>query len=420
MNIKKDTKRFNKRILSLFSGCGGMDIGFEGDFRCFAKSINEKIHPAWIEKREGDFIKLTKTGFEIVFANDIREDAKRAWLNYNKDKKSNEIYHVESIVNLVKKAKNGEKVFPKNIDVVIGGFPCQDFSIAGKRKGLKSDKSHDGSRIKIDEPSIQNRGQLYIWMREVIQIVQPFIFIAENVKGLLSLKDTKEIIEKDFSTISKDGYLIVPARSIQAADYGVPQSRERIIFYGFNKSKLNKEAIKHLEQLDIDDKYDPYPKATHNYSNRLSDLKSFVRTKDVLNDLLEPDISLDRSQQKYSKAKYNPKGQGNIEINPNSVAPTIRAEHHGNIEFRRLSKENGGKNIKELEKGLLQRRLSVRECARLQTFPDNYEFILDKEETKIALSASNAYKLIGNAVPPLLSYNIAMRIKENWDLYFSN
>ena len=69
--------------------------------------------------------------------------------------------------------------------------------------------------------------------------------------------------------------------------------------------------------------------------------------------------------------------------------------------------------------GLQERRLTVRECARIQTFPDDYKFILPAVDGDKSVSASEAYKLIGNAVPPLLAYNIAMRIQENWDLYFA-
>lgn len=112
------------------------------------------------------------------------------------------------------------------------------------------------------------------------------------------------------------------------------------------------------------------------------------------------------------------KGQGNIEIKLDSISPTIRSEHHGNIEFRRLSAENGGTHTEELECGLEQRRLTIRECARLQTFPDDYQFILSKTAQNKSVSASEAYKIIGNAVPCVLGYNIAMRLAENWDKYF--
>ena len=210
----------------------------------------------------------------------------------------------------------------------------------------------------------------------------------------------------------------VPAKVLQAANYGVPQSRERIIFFGFRKDALNKEALDSLKNINQNPQYDPYPIPTHNFNVNNEKLAEFVKSKEVLVDLAEPDDAEDLAQTKYSKAKYMPKGQGNIEINLESISPTIRSEHHGNIEFRRLSKENGGKNIDELEKGLKERRLTVRECARLQTFPDDYKFILDKTDTNVALSASNAYKIIGNAVPCILAYNVAQSIKSKWDLYF--
>lgn len=405
------------RVLSLFSGCGGMDIGFEGGFRCLKRSINTDMHPDWIDKELGEWVQLKETPFETVFANDIRPDAKAAWVSYfeNKYENANDIYHVESIVDLVKKAQNGEYSFPDSIDVVTGGFPCQDFSIAGKRKGFNSEKSHNGGILDIDEPTIENRGQLYIWMKEVVSIVKPAVFIAENVKGLTTLEDVKSIIEHDFANAADGGYIVIPARVLHAANYGVPQSRERVIFYGFRRSALNSEALLNLEN-NLD--YDPYPLPTHNYNLDKKQLSHFVTCREMLHDLAEPDATDDIDQTKYSKAKYLPKGQGNIEIKMDSISPTIRAEHHGNIEFRRLSLENGGKNQEELDAGLEQRRLTIRECARLQTFPDNYKFVIKKTDKNKAVSASEAYKIIGNAVPCMLAYNIAMRLAENWDKYF--
>ena len=74
-------------MLSLFSGCGGMDIGFEGDFMCLKKSINTKLHPDWVEKEDGDWVTVKPSGFTTVFANDIRHDAKATWVSYFSDKK---------------------------------------------------------------------------------------------------------------------------------------------------------------------------------------------------------------------------------------------------------------------------------------------------------------------------------------------
>lgn len=160
------------RVLSLFSGCGGMDIGFEGDFLCLKRSINTQLHPDWIIEDRGIWVKVKKTPFQTVFANDIRPDAKAAWLSYFSKSKAdaNEIYHVDSIVDLVKRTRNGERIFPSNIDIVTGGFPCQDFSIAGKHKGFNSEKSHNGQKLEEGEPSVESRGQLYMWMRDVITI----------------------------------------------------------------------------------------------------------------------------------------------------------------------------------------------------------------------------------------------------------
>ena len=112
--------------------------------------------------------------------------------------------------------------------------------------------------------------------------------------------------------------------------------------------------------------------------------------------------------------------QGQIEIKLDNIAPTIRSEHHGNIEFRRLNKEHGGQHEEELNQGLLERRLTIRECARIQTFPDDYNFILPKTENLSSVNASNAYKIIGNAVPCLLAYNIAMNLQNKWSLYFKD
>jgi len=420
--VKKRENKEPLSVLSLFSGCGGLDLGFEGDFRVLKESINEKINPDWkcINDANNQWKRLPKTRFQTVFANDIRQDAKIAWENYFcKRGTDSSIYRVDSIVDLVKAHKNGEKIFPKNIDVVTGGFPCQDFSVAGKRLGFKSDKGHNGTIIEDDMPSIENRGQLYMWMKEVISITQPKVFIAENVKGLANLDNVKSIIENDFRSIAGNGYLVVDARILHAADYGVPQSRERVVFIGFKKSALNKKALSELSSSNINPLYDPYPLKTHGYTKTEDGLLPPVTLAQALAGLSEPEKSKDKSQQKYSKAKYMGKHcQGQTEVDLNDIGPTIRSEHHGNIEFRRLSTENGGKNLKELQKGLIERRLTIRECARIQTFPDDYEFVISVNGSTKSVSASDAYKIIGNAVPPLLGYHIAKRLEKNWELYF--
>lgn len=418
----QDTKCLE--VLSLFSGCGGIDLGFEGDFKVLSASVNSKINVDWtVKKIDKRWSNLESTSFHIVFANDIKPEAKAAWTNYFSAKGIGaENYFLDSIVNLVKLQKeNGVRIFPENIDVLIGGFPCQDFSIAGKRMGFESNKGHDGRKLADEEPTVENRGQLYMWMREVIGISKPKVFVAENVKGLTNLKDTKEVIEKDFASVCNGGYLVVPAQVINAGNYGVPQGRERVIFYGFKKSALTPKALEELAKAEISEKYSPYPKKTHYITEEEKEpgLKQFVPVKQALIGLKEPEDSNDISQQKYSKAKYMGKHcQGQQEIKLDCLAPTIRSEHHGNIEFRRLSKEHGGKQQNELKKGLKERRLSVRECARIQTFPDEYQFVIPALNGNKSVSGSEAYKIIGNAVPPLLGYHIAKRLEQNWALYF--
>jgi DNA (cytosine-5)-methyltransferase 1 len=398
------------RVLSLFSGCGGLDLGLEGGFTTLKKSVNEKIHPDWIEENiNRNFVRLNKNRFQTVFANDILPCAQKAWNHFFGNRKKIEgIYRVESIVDLVKKSKSGEFQFPKNIDVVTGGFPCQDFSVAGKRLGFDSAKSHNG--VNEEHAENESRGTLYLWMKQVIEIVKPKVFIAENVKGLVSLGDAKKIIETDFRNIDK-GYCVVDAQVLKAWEYGVPQSRERVVFIGISRKYANPKILADIEKNSEKSPYYPYPIKTHGEG-----LQKIVTCKDAFVGLKEPDESTDAAQQAYSKAKYYGKMQGSSEIDMDGVGPTIRSEHHGNIEYRRLSEEHGGKILSELNKGLQERRLSVRECARIQTFPDDYEFVFNDGTNKV--NSSDAYKVIGNAVPPLLGYSIGKRLESLWNDLF--
>ena len=407
------------RVLSLFSGCGGMDLGFEGSFIANRKSFpkDSKYIEHVINK---NWVMLKKTKFKTVFANDILNEAEVAWTTYmSRFGYQPEMYHNISIVDLVKMHRKGADIFPKNIDVVTGGFPCQDFSVAGKRKGFNSDKDDYGKKREGDEPSEETRGKLYYWMKQVIDIVKPKIFVAENVKGLVNLGDVKDIIQKDFASADGNGYIVLPPQVLHAGNFGVPESRERVIFIGIRKDALCLDALQALSTNDIPEEYNPYPKPTHAATAKGSNLLGIVTTQDVLEGLKEPEESIDISQQLYSKAKFLTSGQGQAEIKLDSLGPTIRSEHHGNIEYRRLSLEHGGKYIGELKAGLKERRLTPRECALIQTFPPDYRFVMKKTSGRgFRLSSSGAYKVIGNAVPPVLAFNIAMRIQELWDKYF--
>lgn len=222
-----------KKVLSLFSCGGGMDIGFEGGFTIPKCCLNTDIHPDWISKEDEKYYYLKETDFETIFANDINPYAKRTWVDYfNRKRKRDisEIYILDSIVDIVKKYRNGEiSILPIDVDIVTGGFPCQDFSVAGKRKGFMSSVSHNGEKVDDNIPTDENRGKLYIWMKEIIEITQPKVFIAENVKGLSNLGEVKDIIQKDFSGSSKKEYIVLTPQILHAGRYGVPQNRERII-----------------------------------------------------------------------------------------------------------------------------------------------------------------------------------------------
>lgn len=407
-------------LASLFSGCGGMDLGFEGDIQA---------HKSWLSLDElkyyknftrNNFTKLNRLNFETIFACDVNQKAKLAWDHYfAKRRNITNVFEVKSIVDVVKEIRGGERKFKHKVDVVTGGFPCNDFSVAGKRLGFNSDKSHQGNKKLLqgeDDPSVENRGMLYFWMREFISETKPKVFYAENVKGLVSLGDAKKIIANDFSSINGSSYFVLPVKVLKAIDFGIPQTRERVIFIGINKDFLRADVKKYIEKYgNLPEELDLYPSPSHGKTDLLTtSLRQIANSKSAFEGLVEPDLSRDLSQKAYSKAKhFTKKMQGGAEVNLTKPGPTIRAEHHGNIEFRRLSAENGGKNIEELALSLPQRRLSVRECARLQTFPDDYEFVIPG-----VLSASDGYRLIGNAVPPLLAYRLGARLEEVWDKIF--
>jgi len=319
------TKSFYS-IVSLFSGCGGFDLGFRGGFKFLGKTY-------------------PRLNFNIEWANDFNKDA---CLTFQK-------YFGEHIVcKDITEILNGSSQFslfddeiPSDADIVLGGFPCQDFSHAGKRLGFSS-----------------KRGVLYRSMIEVVKRTNPYIFVAENVKGLLTM-DNGEAIKVIMRDFEKLGYHVIPNLYL-AADYGVPQTRERVVMVGTRQDTL--PPFEH-------------PKPVLNK-------ETWVSTGRAIVDLVGKKEGF-CSNHYWSKARKN-NGQGNGRIDREKPGPTMRAEHHGNIEWL----WNG------------KRRLSAREAARIQSFPDDFVFYP---------STSSAYKQIGNAVPPVLGWHIAKRIQEFLD-----
>lgn len=426
-----------RKLVSLFSGCGGLDLGFEGGFEVPECCVNKDMHPDWIAaKTRPGWVRLRENPFQTVFANDIKPTARIVWSKYFGSPPRNHppgTFVLESIVDVVKKAEEGEgPLFGMKADVVTGGFPCQDFSLSGKRKGFQSARKHDGEFMgDASIPTEESRGMLYFWMRKVIGLTEPKCFVAENVKGLVSMETVKETIESDFQSVGNEGYLVVPARVLNAPEYGVAQTRERVIFLGFNRSKMTARAVKALEKAYIDPEFDPYPEPTHSLPGRKGEpkdlfasrmLRPAVTVREVLVGLGEPhEHPGDASHVAHSNCKwYGRHCQGQTEVDLDGQGPTIRSEHHGNIEFRRLAAENGGRHKAEIAAGLPQRRLSVRECARIQSFPDDLELVIERGEDGCVVSGSDGYKLVGNAVPPLLGFHIARRLDNLWPFLFGS
>jgi len=348
-NRKNPCKAQTKyKVLSLFSGMGGMDVGFAEQVIVHKNSVQDD----YIDNIYGpleDFVNLKRLPFTTVFQNDILPEAKRfAELN-----NWNHNFHLKDIRDLLKENFD----FP-SADVITGGFPCQDFSNAGKRKGFDSD-----------------RGTLYQSYVELVKRVKPIIFVAENVNGLLTMPGNPiNTIIADFTAVGYE----VKYQLIKCEEYGIPQTRWRVIIMGIRNDK--KQNL------------------SENW-NIINENKRQCFIRHYFKHLQEPNVSSDPAQQVYSKAARLEKGQGQKEVGLDEFAPTMRAEHHGNIEFRRIK---GGKNENDLD----ERRLTVREAALIQTFPPHCKLT---EPNKIS---GKAYKPIGNAVPPLLGYIIGRKVQQ--------
>lgn len=298
------------KVVSLFSGAGGLDLGFK------------------------------MAGHEIIWANDLYEDAVETY-------KHNLGNHI--ICEDISKIDTEE--IPE-CDIVIGGFPCQGFSVANMK------------RHEADE-----RNALYKQLIRVIDAKKPKFFLAENVKGLTNFaKGTVfQMILNDFSSL---GYK-VSYRVLNAADYGVPQTRQRVIIIGVRN--------------DIDFEY-IFPTPTNSKGGE-DGLPKWVSVGEAMSVIPDPDLPNDLPNHDYSKYKLQFNGYlGHRALDPEKPAPTVTAR----------GDNKGGVVI--LPHPNAQRRMSCRELAAVQSFPLDYEFFGNR---------SSVYRQIGNAVPPLLGYAVA-------------
>jgi DNA (cytosine-5)-methyltransferase 1 len=310
------------RIISLFSGAGGLDLG------------------------------LIRAGHEIVWANDIFADAVATYRRNIGD-------HVD--MRDICEIPSAE--IP-DADVVVGGFPCQGFSVA------------NWGRTVSDE-----RNKLYVEMVRVVTDKQPKFFVAENVKGLVSL-GKGEVVKRIVSDFSDAGYKTT-WKVLNSADYGAPQKRMRFVMLGVRN--------------DISGPKISFPPApTHQdpmLKTKSAKLKPWLTVGQALAHIPEPYDAPGLPNHEFSKYKLRFNGHiGHRVIDPNQPAPTVTGR----------GDEKGG--VVVLHHPNNHRRMSARELAAVQSFPDDFIF----EGTK-----TSAYRQIANAVPPALGYAIGVMLSKN-------
>ena len=353
--LSYDPNKWN--LLSLFSGCGGLDLGFELAGLKVVKGGNV-MEDAFADKKVFDD-NINNNVFNTIYVNDIFDEARETYAQ-NAGKY---IYMDKSDIRKIKE-------FPQ-ADIVLGGFPCPGFSEAGPR--LVDDK----------------RNFLYLHFIRCLMQSKPKIFVAENVKGMMTL-GKGEVFKQIVQDFAAAGYTIYH-KLLNSAEYGVPQIRERVILVGIRN--------------DIDFKYS-YPEATHGYG--IEGLKEVVTLKDAIGDLEEDPgeyftgsystIFMSRNRKKlWSQPSFTIQASGRqAPIHP-AGAPML------NVVKDKFIFSDGEEN---------NRRLSVKEIARIQTFPDWYEFSRGTSNRNDNAKLDLVYKQIGNAVPVRLALAVAEPIAE--------
>ncbi len=337
------------KIISLFSGCGGLDLGFK------------------------------KAGFEIIWANEFND---KIWETY-------EYNHPET--NLDKRSiVDIDSTEIPYADGIIGGPPCQSWSLAGSMGGIED-----------------NRGQLFYEYARILRDKKPKFFLAENVPGIISKSHIDEF-KKIIALFEEIGYS-VNYKKVDSADYGVPQNRKRVIIIGFRK--------------DLNLKFE-FPEKTHSDHNE--EKPNIVKLKDSIKDLPEPKPSKEKNYandnlkinaHEYFTGDYSSRFMSrNRRRKWTQPGYTVEASgRHSKIHPDSPKMVKVAKDKREFRGEGKPRRLSIRESARIQTFPDNFKFFYKK--------LNDGYKMVGNAVPVRLAEVMAKAIKqhlENVDLNKNN
>lgn len=344
-------------LLSLFSGCGGLDLGFE--LAGLKAVMGEKVMEEAFRDKTVFQKNINNNVFNTIFVNDIFTEARETYAG-NAGKY---IYMDKSDIRKIKQ-------FPK-ADIVLGGFPCPGFSEAGPR--LLDDK----------------RNFLYLHFIRCLMQSKPKLFVAENVKGMTTLgkgEVFKQIVE-DFAAA---GYTIYH-KLLSSEEYGVPQIRKRVILVGVRN--------------DIDFEYQ-YPEPA--YGDEKKGLKKIVDLRTAIGDLKDnpgeyftgsySSMFMSRNRKKsWSEPSFTIQASGR-------QAPI----HPGGEPMVKVGKDkyiftDGEEN---------NRRLSVKEIARIQTFPDWYEFSRGTSNRNENAKLDLVYKQIGNAVPVRLALAVAEPIAE--------
>lgn len=344
-------------VVSLFSGAGGLDLGIElAGLDC---QLGKKVTNEAYQNKQTYFDIREQSIFHHVYANDFFKEALETY-------KTNFPAEVYTQLTDIKKIKQ----FPKG-DLVLGGFPCPGFSEAGPRL--------------VDDP----RNFLYIHFIRCLMQVQPKFFIAENVKGMLTLGKGEVFrqIKQDFEAA---GYRVYH-KLVNARDYGVPQMRERVFLVGV-RNDLDYEYI--------------FPEPTHGDGLFY---EPYVTLQDAIGDLTDPGEYFTGSYSSIFMSRNRKKSweEQSFTIQASGRQAPI---HPGGQPMEKVGKDkwifpDGEEN---------NRRLSVKEIARIQTFPDWYEFDYgDKVKVSLNGQLNKVYKQIGNAVPVELARAIASPIA-NW------